>query len=93
MDYTDDEGRLTADGGYPDAMAYVHYVIKRLIKIVAYDSNQVIISKPPPSTVSRHRSGILNECLSRTYIKDLTDRSVKSLNLCQSVIQIIFDTE
>ncbi len=63
MDYTDDEGRLTEDGSHPDAMAYVHYLIKRHIKIVAYDSKQVILSKPSPSTVGRPSSGILIECL------------------------------
>jgi hypothetical protein len=90
-DYTDDEGRLTEDGSHPDAMAYVHYLIKRLIEIVTYDSNRVIISKPPLSTVGRHRSGILIEYLARTHITEITDRSVTSLNPCPSVIQTNYD--
>jgi light-regulated signal transduction histidine kinase (bacteriophytochrome) len=91
QDYTDDDGRLTEDGSRPDAMTYVHKSIKRHIKIVAYDTNRFIISKPPLSTVSRPPSGILNEYLSRTHVEDLTEKSVKSVNLYPSVIQTIFD--
>ncbi|HKI47098.1 MAG TPA: ATP-binding protein, partial [Balneolales bacterium] len=79
------------DGSRPDAMTYVHKSIKRHIKIVAYDTNRFIISKPPPSAVGRPPSGILIECLSRTHAKDPTEKSVKSLNPCPSVIQTIFD--
>ena len=90
-DYTDDEGRLTKDGSRPDAMVNVRSLINRHLKIATYDTNTFIFSKPSLSTVSRHRSGILNEYLSRTHSKDLTDRSVKSLNPCPSVIQTNYD--
>ncbi len=90
-DYTDDEGRLTADGSRPDAMAYVRNLIKRHVKIATYDTNTFILSKPSPSTVARPPSGIFIEYLSRTHIKDLTDKSVKSLNPCPSVIQTNYD--
>jgi len=89
--YTVHEGRLTVDRSCPEAIFYVQNLIKKHIKIAAYDSKPVILPKPPLSTVSRPPSGILIEYLSRTHAKGRTEKSVKSLNPCPSVIQTVYD--
>ena len=57
------------DGSCPDALIFIHRLIKKTNETTAWRINMFIISKRPPSTVKHLPSETLIEYLYRTQVK------------------------